>query len=213
MSGEASGKVLHLFQKAKGARHPERSTLLHFSPAGISGNKPYSPLRQVLITAQSEIAALGYLPGELHENIVVGFPRLQDLVSGCVLGVGSALIQLTFHCEPCSRILARGNRKSLLHRRGVLGKFLNEGVIRAGDEVTVAGRVNECIPYAASERIAWFLEKRGQPIGAAQLLFEVGLPPGYARALPAILRKLPSIPEDRVAFASGRTKADKKTAA
>lgn len=207
MSSEAQGKVLHLFQKAKGARHSERSTVLRFSPAGISGNKPYSPLRQVLITAQSDIAALGYLPGELRENIVVDFPRLHDLVSGSVLGVGPALIQLTFHCEPCSRIPARGNVKSLLHRRGVLGKFLNEGVIRIGDEVGVAGRVDEYIPYAASERIAWFLEKHRRPIGAAQLLFEVGLPPSYARALPAILRKLPSIEEDCVIFASGRTRA------
>jgi hypothetical protein len=94
----------------------------------------------------------------------------------------------------------------LLHRRGVLGKFLNDGVIERGDDVSLTGRNEEHIPYESKERIAWFLAKRTQPISTSELLFEVGLPSGYARALPAILRKLPLIPEDRVVFASKRSR-------
>jgi hypothetical protein len=198
-----SGSVLHLFQKTAGSLRVERKARLRFSPAGLEGSKPYSPLRQVLITAASDLADLHYQPGELHENIVVDFPRLQDLASGSVLQIGEALVQLTFHCEPCSIIQKPGRSlKPLIHRRGVLGKFLNTGVIEIGNEVSTTARREEYIPYDTKERIEWFLQKQKRPISAANLLFEVGLPSGYVRALPAILQKMPSIPSDRVVFAS-----------
>jgi len=204
MASVVVGSVLHLFRKTPGTELTERQTNLRFSTAGIAETKRYSPLRQVLITASSDIAELDYLPGELHENIVVDFSRLQDLASGSVLAVGAALIQLTFHCEPCSVIQKYGSLKPLIHRRGVLGKFLNAGVIEIGDKVFVTTRKEEFIPYDAKERIAWFLLKQKEPVSAARLLFEIGLPAGYARALPAILRKLPFLPSDRVVFASKR---------
>jgi hypothetical protein len=209
-----TGSVLHLFRKRAGASGPEPEARLRFSASGLEGSKSYSPLRQVLITAASDIHELGYLPGELHENVVIDFPRLQDLASGSVLAIGDALIRLTFHCEPCSIIQKPGRSlKPLIHRRGVLGKYLNEGVLHIGDSVSISERKAEFIPYESRERIAWFLERHKEPIRAADLLFEVGLPSAYARALPAILRKLPSISPEQVVFASktrGQTVAPRK---
>jgi hypothetical protein len=204
MANVAAGSVLHLFRKTPDAERIDRQTSLRFSPAGIAETRRYSPLRQVLIAASNDIAELGYLPGELHENIVVDFPRLHDLASGSVLAVGAALIQLTFHCEPCSRIQKHASVKPLMHRRGVLGKFLNAGVVEVGDSVFVTNRKQEFIPYEAKERIAWFLLRHKARISAARLLFEIGLPAGYARALPAILRKLPFLPGGQVVFAAKR---------
>jgi hypothetical protein len=207
MTPLASGSVQHLFSKRPGSAKAEKVLLLRFSPRGLEAAKQYSPLRQVLITAASDLAALGYAPGEMHENIVVDFPRLHDLVSGSVLAIGPALVQLTFHCEPCLKVRKPGQSlKPLLHRRGFLGKFLNEGAIGIGDRICVTSRKEEFIPYEPRDRIEWFLRKQSGPVLAAELLFEVGLPSGYARALPAMLRKLPNIPANSVVFASQSAK-------
>ncbi len=196
------GSVLSLYRKVPGGSHLEPVEHLAFTPEGLADSKTYSPLRQVLIVAASDASELGYLPGELHENIVADFPRLQDLASGSVLAIGEARIRLTFHCEPCATVRKLGSLTPLMHRRGVLGQFLNAGTIRCGDSVRVTQGVEEPVPYEPAARIAWYLAKRSEPISASRLLFEVGLPRGYARALPAILRKLPFIPAERVVFAS-----------
>src|SRR5205809_4539060 len=37
-----------------------------------------------------------------------------------------SLIRLTFHCEPCKKILKLVDLKTILHRRGVFGTFRSE---------------------------------------------------------------------------------------
>lgn len=48
-----------------------------------------------------------------------------------------ALIRLTFHCEPCRKILKLVDPKTNLHRRGVFGTFLNSGRMRVNDAFAV----------------------------------------------------------------------------
>lgn len=45
------------------------------------------------------------VPGDLRENIMVDCDDLYDLPSGTVVKIGQALLRLTFHCEPCRKIL------------------------------------------------------------------------------------------------------------
>ena len=199
----STGSVTHLFMKKPNESVNRPVHDLPFSADGIREGKVYSPLRQVLLTALSDVHDLGYAPGELHENIVVNFPRLQEITSGCVLAVGEALIRLTFHCEPCRAVKKEGmSLKPLLHRRGVLGMFQNSGSIVVGDPVKVTTKREEYIPYDAMERVEWYLQKHQGPILASELLRQVGLAASYARALPALLKKMPSVLENKVIFKS-----------
>ena len=80
--------------------------------------------------------------GDLGENLTIG-----DLSYGAIepdqkYRVGSALIQISFKCEPCTYLYSlpyigdeRGQEfmKTIKDRRGWYARVLEEGVVRAGD--------------------------------------------------------------------------------
>lgn len=101
--------------------------------------------------------------------------------------IGRALIRLTFHCEPCSKILKLVEFDRILHRRGVFGMFLNHGTISIGDRFSVTEQKFEEIPV--SDRIRWFLKKGDPSAAAMDLVHAIGLPASYARAMPSLLKK------------------------
>lgn len=136
------------------------------------------------------------------ENVIIEFDGLHDLPSGTTLEIGEARIRLTFHCEPCGRVAGKVKPSAVLHQRGYLGAFLNTGSLSVGDEVVVAGREHEAIPYQIPERLEWFLRNRAEPVSVRDCLFEVGLSNSYARALPALLRKVPARLRRLVVFGS-----------
>jgi MOSC domain-containing protein YiiM len=182
--------VTNLFLKPShgGALQPVGS--LDYGTGGIRGNVACAPFRQVLIASQSVTAECGLLPGDLRENIVVDFDALYELPSGTVVQIGQALIRLTFHCEPCKKILSLVPFGRIVHKRGVLGSFLNDGTISVGDRFSVTGQKLEEIPYAVSDRIRWFLRTRNPSAAAADLVHSIGLPVSSAKAVPGLLRKL-----------------------
>jgi MOSC domain-containing protein YiiM len=147
----------------------------------------------------------GLDPGDLKENIVVDFADLYELPSGSILRIGEAVVRVTFHCELCKKVLKRAQWSDLLHKRGVFGQFLNRGRISIGDRLVVMPSRAEIIPYDAKERIRWYLARQREPVMASRLIFEVGLPSSYARALPAILRKMPEVDRRAVIFKSHQT--------
>src|SRR5437763_10495123 len=133
---------------------------------------------------------LGIQPGELRENITVSFPQLYDLPSGTVVKIGSALIRLTFHCEPCKKVLHLASFNTLVHKRGYLGSFLNSGTISVGDIFSVTDQKYEAIPYAVKDRVRWLLSKGNAPTATSDLLHSLGLPSAYARALPRMIETI-----------------------
>lgn len=175
---------------------------LRFSRAGIDGNTSCSPLRQILILPHSTLDQLALHPGQLRENVVVEHPGLHELESGTELTIGAARIRLTFHCEPCGRVVDKARASALLHKRGYLGLFLNAGEIYLGDKVETRGVRHEPVPYAAKDRIRWALERKTEPVTASTLLFECGVPIGYARALPRFLAAMPPSLAELVMFTS-----------
>ena len=175
---------------------------LYFSTDGIRGNVPCPPLRQVLIVPLATLRTYHLGPSDLRENIVLDYDPLHSLSSGTTLAVGEALIRLTFHCEPCNQIKDKVSVSKIAHNRGYLGCFLNEGVIKLNDSASVTDRQHEAIPYNLSERIAWYLDRQSQPVSIKSLLREVGLSLSYARAVPNLLKKLPTKYKDMVMFAS-----------
>jgi hypothetical protein len=175
---------------------------LSFTTEGITGNVPTGPLRHVLILPKNISVEFNLIPGDLKENLIIDYPELHDLPSGTVLQIGQAQISLTFHCEPCSRIKDKVNLKSIQHKRGYLGQFLNEGVIYLGDQIKNLGGLHEPIPYAAKDRVRAYLLTRVKPITVTELLFECGLSLPYARAVPAMIKDLPNEVRDKVLFKS-----------
>jgi MOSC domain-containing protein YiiM len=182
--------VTNLFIKRAHRARLESVAELEVSPQGIVGSVRCSPLRQVLITSRSVTEDCGLRAGELRENIVIDCAGFYDLASGTVVRIGAALVRLTFHCEPCKKILHLIDFDSILHKRGYLGCFLNSGTIAPGDAVTVTGQTLEAIPYAVKDRIRWFLGKQNAVLGALDIVHGLGLPSSYARAMPRLVANL-----------------------
>jgi len=182
--------VTDLFIKRAHGEAMERVSGLQFDPQGIATGVRCSPLRQVLITSRAVSRACGLEPGDLRENVVVDTDGLYDLASGTVIRIGEALIRLTFHCEPCKKILHLVAFDRILHKRGFLGCFLNSGTIGIGDPVTVTAQRLEPIPYAVKDRVRWFLGRQNAGLAATELAHALGLPSSYARAIPRLVGNL-----------------------
>ena len=181
--------VTNLYIKRKHGAALEEVTTFAFDKDGISAGIACAPFRQVLIASRPILADCGLKPGDLRENVLLDDDGLYDLPSGTVIRIGQALIRLTFHCEPCKKILKLIAFDRIEHRRGVFGCFLNAGTISLGDKLVVTEQKFEPIPYAVKERIQWFLSKGDAPSAAGQLIEAIGLPSSYARAMPRLLEK------------------------
>jgi MOSC domain-containing protein YiiM len=105
--------------------------------AGREGGK-----RQLLVTAQDDLRELSLRPGDLREQVTVELPGLMSLPAGTRLRMGSAVLELTGECEPCTHIGEhlgvedrQGFRERLRGRRGMLARIAAGGTIKVGDAV------------------------------------------------------------------------------
>ena len=178
-------QVTELFIKRRHDAPLQPAATIACSPRGIAGSVPCAPFRQALIASRSVTAELGLNPGDLRENIVVDCDDLYDPPSGTVVKIGQAMVRLTFHCEPCRKILKLIKFDRIVHRRGVFGLFLNDARIALGDEFAVTQQRFDEIPYAVNERIRWFLKKHGGRGAALDLVHELGLPASSGHATAA----------------------------
>lgn len=193
--------VEHLMLKRQPGLALETRTALQLDPAtGIDGAQRSGPLRHLLLVERESLRRLSLQPGDLRENVVLGGDSLYDLPSGTMLRAGTAELRLTFHCEPCARVTGLASARALLHQRGYLASVTGAGMIQVGDPVQVLDMRQAQIPYSPRDRIAWYLQDRDAPIDAMELLWEVGLPRAYARALPALLRRIGGGAAEKVSF-------------
>jgi hypothetical protein len=182
--------VTGLFLKRRHGAPLESVTSIACDKSGIAENVPCAPFRQALIVSRLVMAECGLKPRDLRENIVVDYDGLYDLPSGTVVKIGQALMRLTFHCEPCRKILKLIDFDSIVHRRGVFGSILSGGRIAIGDRLVVTEEALDPIPYAVNERIRWFLKTHGARGAALDLVHAIGLPSSYGRAMPRLIAKL-----------------------
>jgi hypothetical protein len=68
--------------------------------------------------------------------------------------------------------------------------------MRIGDRLLITSACAEGIPYDIKKRIRWYMARQLKPVTASKLIFDLGLHSSYARALPAILRKMPDLGSD-----------------
>jgi len=188
--GERPLTVTNLYIKRKHGAALEDVTTFAFDKNGIGGGVACARFRQVLIASRPILAECGLKPGDLRENVLLEDDRLYDLPSGTVIKIGQALIRLTFHCEPCKRIMHLVGFDEIVHKRGYLGCFLNGGTVALGDAVTVTDERFESIPYAVKDRIRWFLGKPNAALAALDLVHALGLPSSSARVVPRLVANL-----------------------
>lgn len=139
---------------------------------------------------QKTLDRFNLLPGQLRENIIIEGGDIHSLDSGTVIKIGDVRVRLTYHCEPCGRIKEYVSIKKILHQRGYLGSFLDEGTIQVGDVLTLTNERLEKIPYDLKERIRWYLNKQDKAVTIKKLAYDIGLSPSYYRAIPNMLKKM-----------------------
>lgn len=108
-------------------------------------SKPHSPGRQATLIEIEALEALArdygieLAPGRSRRNIVTRGAALNHLV-GREFAIGAVRLRGVELCEPCARLqklAAPGVQRGLVHRGGLNAEILTDGVIRAGDSITI----------------------------------------------------------------------------
>ena len=151
--------------------------------------------RQVLVVSNETVRSLGGAPGDLRENVTVTGLDVDSLPSGAALRVGSAVLRVTYPCEPCARLrlYSSVDPRAAVGRRGVLAVVVSSGAAGRGDTVAVENsRAYAPLPHGRLDRLRWFLRRapRGVVVTYGELAAAVAAPPGGARSLPRALASL-----------------------
>ena len=95
--------------------------------------------RQVLLMDEETLSGFGLAAGVVKENITTRGIDLKTLAPGTRLVIGSALLELTKSCTPCSRMdeIRPGLREALEGQRGMLARVVEGGLLRVGDPIEI----------------------------------------------------------------------------
>ncbi len=101
--------------------------------------------RQVTLLAEEHLRAIGSFvgaevtPEQLRRNLVVGGINLLACKER-LIRVGSAVLEVTGECHPCSRMeqtLGPGGYNAVRGQGGVTARVVEGGTVRVGDKVSV----------------------------------------------------------------------------
>jgi MOSC domain-containing protein YiiM len=144
----SSGQVVSLQLKREHWEPLVPVDQISLSEEGIDGDRHAGRTegkRQILLTAAGDLRDLDLKPGDLREQVTVELPGLMALPEGTRLRLGTAVLELTGVCEPCTHIGehtgvadAEQFRQRLVGRRGMLAWVSEPGAIRVGDPVEQA---------------------------------------------------------------------------
>jgi len=115
--------------------------------AGLQGDHARAGKRAVTLFQQEHLATLGSFlgtaapdPGVLRRNIHVKGLNLAAL-KGVPLRLGTAIVEITIVCAPCSRMheaFGPGGYNALRGHGGWCAQVLTPGIVEIGDTVTRA---------------------------------------------------------------------------
>jgi len=139
-----SGLVVSV-QICPGQRQPMRPLAeADLQLGGIPGDSHFAPesARQLLLIEAETLSRFGLAPGGVKDNVTVEGIGLMGLAAGTRIGLGTAEVEITKECEPCSRMdeSRSGLRLELEGRRGMMAKVVRPGKVRPGDPVQVLAR-------------------------------------------------------------------------
>ena len=141
MRAGMTGSILSV-QTCPGPRRPMRALAeAELAPGGIPGDSHFAPesARQLLLIEAETLAGFGLEPGAVKENLTLQGIGLMGLAPGTRLAVGSAELEITDECLPCTRMdeIRPGLTDALKGRRGMLARVTRGGRVRPGDPVRV----------------------------------------------------------------------------
>jgi MOSC domain-containing protein YiiM len=144
----SSGRVVSLQLKREHWEPLVPVDQISLSEEGIDGDRHAGRAegkRQILLTDAGDLRDLDLNPGDLREQVTVELPGLMALPEGTRLRLGTAVVELTGECGPCTHIGehvgvedSEAFRQRLEGRRGVLARVSEPGAIRVGDPVEKA---------------------------------------------------------------------------
>lgn len=141
-----AGRVVALHLKSAPGQLQPVTELVAVAGKGFEGDRCFGQAhRQALFVALDEVAAFGYQPGDLREQLTVELDGLQTLPSGTKLRVGEVQFEIEGDCAPCHGLAKRLGEdpttfvEKTKGHRGMLAHVITEGRVRVGDEVTVLG--------------------------------------------------------------------------
>lgn len=188
-----------------------RSHLRLVSGLGIRGdaNASEPSPRQVLLVDSAVYADLSLPNGALRENLLVSGLEAGQLESGQVLVSSRGVeLRLMMPCEPCKKLNAvrKGLAGKVAERRGILARVLQGGIIKKGDQFTPLERRLPAFPDEPYDRILFVVKRipEGKVSTFTHLAATSGLPAGYVRVIPGILKRVEGeIPAHRVVTSRG----------
>jgi alkylated DNA nucleotide flippase Atl1 len=204
--------VISLFLKEKrGQRVTPCDRLILKRGYGIIGdaNAAVGSPRQVLLVGSPALAQFCLEPGQLQENILIDV-QVEQFTSGQVLQLGeTALIRLTYLCEPCARLekVRPGLSRAIDGWRGMLGLVVRDGEIWVGDRICLANYVFPPLPETIRGKFEEFVchIPQGKVVSTADVIKALGLASSYFRSIPIFLKKSSSTaPVHRIVSTDGR---------
>lgn len=139
---ETSPQIVSL-QICPASRAPieKKQSLRAFQDLGLEGDRHAraGSTRQVLLMDEETLASFGLAPGAVKENVTTRGIAFNTLTPGMRLRIGSALIEITKSCTPCSRMdeIRPGLRTALEGQRGMLARVVEGGEMCVGDAITI----------------------------------------------------------------------------
>ncbi|MEM9349592.1 MAG: MOSC domain-containing protein [Pseudomonadota bacterium] len=131
-----------------GRREPMSAVLsCELDEAGLKGDHGRAGKRAVTLLQAEHVAVIASLTrrafdvSDLRRNILVSGINL-NAIKGTAIRVGSAELELTGPCHPCSRmeeVLGPGGYNAMRGHGGMCARVLKAGSIREGDVVEPCG--------------------------------------------------------------------------
>jgi hypothetical protein len=198
-SGDAAtlGRVAALYLRQAHGAVPVQVDRVHAcAGAGLDGDVQRDALspRQLLIAGTPAYARLALAPNALRENVLLDIDSA-TLASGQLLAIGpSAVLQLTFPCEPCGGLDLRQPRlsRTIGAQRGMLARVLLTGTVCAGDPVRLLPDTLAPWSGAWRARVEAVLAQvpAGMVVEYRQLAVLAGVALTYCRVFPRVARAL-----------------------
>lgn len=197
--------IRHLFQKTASGQVVIAQQQLQIGIDGYSHNPPQHQWKQLLLLPQQTLQQFDLTAGQLKEDVVIDADfDLHALPSGSCLQLGSVIVRLTFHCEPCSKLKSFISPPKLLHRRGYHSQVIQAGTLRLDDSVTLLDDRYPAIPYRLADRIQWYLSHHPEPILVRDLMTAIGFSSSYCRAVPNSIRHRDDIDKSLILYQNNR---------
>jgi len=205
--------------KKKGTyKHPVKQACLKINH-GIEGDAHAGNWhRQVSLLAQESIEKMASMgipdlaPGKFAENITTEGIELAALPIGTRLKIGEVLIEITQIGKECHQHCQIYHQVGVcvMPSEGIFAKVLVEGLLRAGDEISIIPALNAAILTVSDTGYQGVREDRSGPVLAEALqpyanISQMQLVPDEAEAISNALRQLADTGKVDIVFTTGGT--------